>query len=182
MPVSARSRNTHRLIGVREVDIVGIRLELPSNQPVLILQDQNAPRYLPLWIGTAEASAISLALDGVVPPRPQTHDLLVSAIAQLGGQISSVTVSELVECTFYATLNFLNHDSISARPSDAIALAARTSVPVFVTNEIMDFAGMDLAESDEFSVGTGPGGQDMSADEFEKFRAFLDEIEPDDFS
>lgn len=167
---------------VREVDVVGIRLELPSNQPVLILRDQNASRYLPLWIGTAEASAISLAIDGVVPARPQTHDLLVSAIAQLGGQVSSVTVSELVEGTFFATLNFLNHDSISARPSDAIALAVRTSVPVFVTQEIMDFAGMDLADSDEFAIGDGPGGADMSADELEKFRAFLDEIEPNDFS
>jgi len=171
-----------RLGGVREVNVVGIRLELPSNQPVLILRDQNAPRYLPLWIGTAEASAISLALDGVIPPRPQTHDLLVSAIAQLGGQVSSVTVSELVEGTFFATLNFLNHDSISARPSDAIALAVRTSVPVFVTKEIMDFAGMDLADADEFAIGDGPGSQDMSAAELEKFRAFLDEIEPNDFS
>ncbi len=167
---------------MREVDVVGIRLELPSNQPVLILRDQNAPRFLSLWIGTAEASAISLALDGVIPPRPQTHDLLVSAIAQLGGQVSSVTVSELVEGTFFATLNFLNHDSISARPSDAIALAVRTSVPVFVTDEIMDFAGMDLADADEFAIGDGPGGQDMSAAELEKFRAFLDEIEPNDFS
>ena len=167
---------------MREVDVVGIRLELPSNQPVLILRDQNAPRFLSLWIGTAEASAISLALDGVVPPRPQTHDLLVSTIAQLGGQVSSVTVSELVEGTFIATLNFLNHDSISARPSDAIALAVRTSVPVFVTKEIMDFAGMDLADADEFGIGEGSGGQDMSAAELEKFRAFLDEIEPNDFS
>jgi len=167
---------------VREVDVVGIRLEVPSNQPVLILRDQNASRYLPLWIGTAEASAISLALDGVIPARPQTHDLLVAAIAQLGGQVSSVTVSELVEGTFFATLNFLNHDSITARPSDAIALAVRTSVPVFVTEEIMDFAGMDLTDSDEFAVGDGPSGADMSADELEKFRAFLDEIEPNDFS
>ena len=167
---------------MREVDVVGIRLELPSNQPVLILRDQNAPRYLSLWIGTAEASAISLALDGVIPPRPQTHDLFVSTISQLGGQVSSVTVSELVEGTFFATLNFLNHDSISARPSDAIALAVRTSVPVFVTQEIMDFAGMDLADAVEFGIGDGPGGQDMSAAELEKFRAFLDEIEPNDFS
>jgi hypothetical protein len=88
----------------------------------------------------------------------------------------------LVEGTFFATLNFLNHDSISARPSDAIALAVRTSVPVFVTEEIMDFAGMDLADAVEFGIGDGPGGQDMSAAELEKFRAFLDEIEPNDFS
>jgi len=168
---------------VRQVDVVGVRLELPSNQPVLILRDQQATRYLPLWIGTAEATAISLAIEGVEPPRPLTHDLLANVIVQLGGQLSSVTVSELVEGTFYATINFLNHDSISARPSDAVALAVRSQIPVFVAQEVMDFAGMDLAVDDDFENGeTGFADDDMSQEELDKFRAFLDEIEPDDFS
>jgi len=168
---------------VRQVDVVGVRLELPSNQPVLILRDQQATRYLPLWIGTAEATAISLAIEGVEPPRPLTHDLLANVIVQLGGQLTSVTVSELVEGTFYATINFLNHDSISARPSDAVALAVRSQIPVFVAQEVMDFAGMDLAEDDDFENGeTGFADDDMSQEELDKFRAFLDEIEPDDFS
>lgn len=168
---------------MRQVDVVGVRLELPSNQPVLILRDQQASRYLPLWIGTAEATAISLALEGVDPPRPLTHDLMSNVIAQLGGQVTSVTVSELVEGTFYATINFLNHDSISARPSDAVALAIRNQVPVFVEQEIMDFAGMDLAIDDDFEVGQGPiADANMSQEELDKFRAFLDDIQPDDFS
>jgi bifunctional DNase/RNase len=168
---------------VRQVDVVGVRLELPSNQPVLILRDQQATRYLPLWIGTAEATAISLALDGVEPPRPLTHDLLTNVISQLGGQITSVTVSELVEGTFYATINFLNHDSISARPSDAVALAIRNQVPVFVAQEVMDFAGMDLAIDDDFEPNEGGfTDSDMSQEELEKFRAFLDDIQPEDFS
>ena len=168
---------------MRQVDVVGVRLELPSNQPVLILRDQQASRYLPLWIGTAEATAISLALEGVDPPRPLTHDLMSNVIAQLGGQVTSVTVSELVEGTFYATINFLNHDSISARPSDAVALAIRNQVPVFVEQEIMDFAGMDLAIDDDFEVGQGPiTDANMSQEELDKFRAFLDDIQPDDFS
>lgn len=168
---------------VRQVDVVGVRLELPSNQPVLILRDQQATRYLPLWIGTAEATAISLVLEGVEPPRPLTHDLLANVIDQLGGQVISVTVNELVEGTFFATINFLNHDSISARPSDAVALAIRNQVPVFVEQEVMDFAGMDLALDDDFENGdAGFADGNMSQEELDKFRAFLDEIEPDDFS
>jgi bifunctional DNase/RNase len=169
--------------GVRQVDVVGVRLELPSNQPVLILRDQQATRYLPLWIGTAEATAISLALEGVESPRPLTHDLLANVIDHLGGQVTSVTVSELVEGTFFATINFLNHDSISARPSDGVALAVRNGVPVFVAQDVMDFAGMDLAIDDDFAPGdAGFGDTDMSQEELEKFRAFLDDIKPDDFS
>lgn len=168
---------------MRQVDVVGVRLELPSNQPVLILRDQQATRYLPLWIGTAEATAISLALEGVEPPRPLTIDLLAATIVQLGGQVTSVTVSELVEGTFFATINFLNHDSISARPSDAVALAIRNRVPVFVAQEVMDFAGMDLAIDDDFvSEEANFTETEMSQEELDKFRAFLDEIQPDDFS
>ena len=168
---------------MRQVDVVGVRLELPSNQPVLILRDQQATRYLPLWIGTAEATAISLALEGVDPPRPLTHDLLANVINQLGGQVTSVTVSELIEGTFYATINFLNHDSISARPSDAVALAIRNQVPVFVAQDVMDFAGMDLAIDDVYeSEESGFTAADMSQEELDKFRAFLDDIQPDDFT
>ncbi len=168
---------------MRQVDVVGVRLELPSNQPVLILRDQQATRYLPLWIGTAEATAISLALEGVEPMRPLTHDLLAATIVQLGGQVTSVTVSELIEGTFYATINFLNHDSISARPSDAVALAVRNKVPVFVAQDVMDFAGMDLAIDDDFVADEASFSEtEMSQEELDKFRAFLDEIQPDDFS
>lgn len=168
---------------MRQVDVVGVRLELPSNQPVLILRDQQAARYLPLWIGTAEATAISLALDGVEPQRPLTHDLLVNIIDQLGGKVTSISVSELVEGTFYATINFLNHDAISARPSDAIALAIRNQVPVFVAQEVMDFAGMDLAIDDDFEPNAGNArSEEMSQEELDKFRAFLDDIQPEDFS
>jgi hypothetical protein len=168
---------------VRQVDVVGVRLELPSNQPVLILRDQQATRYLPLWIGTAEATAISLALEGVEPQRPLTHDLLAATIVQLGGQVTSVTVSELIEGTFYATINFLNHDSISARPSDAVALAVRNKVPVFVAQDVMDLAGMDLALDDDFVADDASFNEtEMSQEDLDKFRAFLDEIQPEDFS
>ncbi|MEI6108738.1 MAG: bifunctional nuclease family protein [Actinomycetes bacterium] len=159
---------------MRQVDVVGIRLELPSNQPVLILRDQESPRYLPLWIGVAEATAITLAIDGVAPSRPLTHDLIQNLIIHLDERVISVVIGELVEGTYYATINFANHDAISARPSDAVALAVRAGVPVFVDNDVMDFAGMDLAEGEDNVTD--------SQEELEAFRAFLDEIQPDDFS
>lgn len=159
---------------MRQVDVVGIRLELPSNQPVLILRDQEASRYLPLWIGVAEATAITLALDGVKPSRPLSHDLMHDLVEHLGERVTSVVVSELIDGTYFATINFTNHDSISARPSDAIALAVRTDVPVYVSDDVMDYAGMEMAEDDDSEVDT--------QDELEAFRAFLDEIKPEDFS
>ena len=134
-------------------------------------------------MGVLKATAISLALEGVESPRPLTHDLLANVIDHLGGQVTSVTVSELVEGTFFATINFLNHDSISARPSDAVALAVRNGVPVFVAQDVMDFAGMDLAQDDDFAEDQDARPESsLSEAELDEFRAFLDEIKPDDFS
>ncbi len=154
------------------VDVVGVRLELPGNQPVLILRDQEFPRYLPLWIGENEAKAITLLLTNTRSSRPLTHELLANVIANLGEKVISVTITELLEGTFYATVNFANHDSISARPSDAVALALQSGAPVFVSDEVMDEAALDIIEDEE----------EESDEELEKFRAFLDEINPEDFS
>lgn len=161
-----------------EVEVVGIRLEVPSNQPVLILRDLTRPRYLPLWIGTAEATAISLSLEGVVPPRPLTHDLLADVIESLGAVLTSVTINQFVDGVFMAVLQFANHDSISSRPSDAVALAVRLDVPVFVDPEVMDEAALEM---DEAVDNEGIEDLDPQA-ELDKFRAFLDEINPEDFS
>ena len=161
-----------------EVEVVGIRLEVPSNQPVLILRDLTRPRYLPLWIGTAEATAISLSLEGVVPPRPLTHDLLAEVIESLGAVLTSVTINQFVDGVFMAVLQFANHDSISSRPSDAVALAVRLDVPVFVDPEVMDEAALEM---DEAVDNEGIEDLDPQA-ELDKFRAFLDEINPEDFS
>jgi bifunctional DNase/RNase len=141
---------------------------------VLILRDHETSRYLPLWIGVNEATAITLALDGVKPPRPLTHDLLQNLLTHVGERVTSVRISELIEGTFYATIHLINHDPISARPSDAVALAIRAGVPVFVADEVMDYAGLNMADDEDTEVDT--------ADELEAFRAFLDEIQPEDFS
>lgn len=156
------------------VDVIGIRLELPSNQPVLILRDQELPRYLPLWIGDNEAKAINLLLSQTRSSRPLTHELLANVVTALGEKVISVTITELIEGTFYATVNFANHDSISARPSDAVALALQSGAPVLVSSEVMDTAALDVIDDED--------EESDEAEEVEKFRAFLDEINPEDFS
>lgn len=156
-----------------EVEVVGIRLELPANQPVLVLRDLDGLRYLPLWIGNSEATAISLALDGVAPPRPLTHDLIVDVIDHLDDAVLSASITELVDGVYYAQIEFANHGVVTARPSDAVAIAIRCDVPIFVSAEVLDEAGMDVVNEDE------PEDTD---EELEKFRAFLDEINPEDFS
>ena len=156
-----------------EVEVVGIRVELPANQPVLVLRDLNGDRYLPLWIGNSEATAISLALDGVTPPRPLTHDLLVQVIDHLDDQVMSASITELIDGVYFAQIDFANHDAVSARPSDAVAVAIRCGVPIYVSQEVFDEAGMDIVDNEEV---------EDSEEEVEKFRAFLDEISPEDFS
>ena len=155
-----------------EVEVVGIRLELPASQPVLVLRDLDGSRYLPLWIGNSEATAISLALEGVNPPRPLTHDLLVDVIEHLDDQVLSTSITELVDGTYFAQIEFANHDAVSARPSDAVAVAIRCGVPIFVSQDVLDEAGMDVVSEDDLE----------DSEEVEKFRAFLDEINPEDFS
>lgn len=157
-----------------QVEVVGIRLELPSNQPVLILKDSAHSRYLPLWIGTAEATSISLALDSVATTRPLTHDLMITLMQRAGAIMTSVSITELVEGTFMAVLEFANQDSLSARPSDAVALAIRLGIPVYVADDVLDEAGLDLEEEDD--------GQPDTHEELEKFRAFLEDINPEDFT
>ena len=159
-----------------QVEVVGVRIEFPSNQPVLILREINSPRFVPLWIGMPEASAISLALDAVEVPRPMTHDLLVDVIANFQDALTAVTITELQDGIFYALLQFANHDPVSARPSDAIALALRVGAPIFVADEVMDVAGQFITEEE------GDEPADDQDSELAQFREFLDQIRPEDFS
>lgn len=158
------------------VEVVGIRLET-QNQPVLILRDASTSRVLPLWIGTPEATAISIELDGIAPTRPLTHDLLLNVIEHLGSRLESVAISELADGVFYALLNFDNREPLSARPSDAVALAIRCGVPVMVAPEVMDAAGMDVVDDDD-----DEDSQDvLSSEVIDEFKAFLEGINPEDF-
>jgi bifunctional DNase/RNase len=128
------------------MDITGVRMELPSNTPIILLREQGGERFLPIWIGPVEAMAISAAIDGVAPPRPQTHDLLTSVIDGLGAAVSRVVVTELRDNVFFADLVLEiggREVVVSARPSDAVALAVRTGSPVFARTDVLDEAGIE---------------------------------------
>ncbi|GAC1454266.1 MAG: bifunctional nuclease family protein [Pseudarthrobacter sp.] len=110
-----------------EVEIVGVRIELPSNQPLVLLREMHGERHVPIWIGTPEASAIALAQQGVVPPRPMTHDLLVDVVESLGHSVVSVNIVAVEDNIFYGQLQFENGTTVSSRASDALAIALRCS-------------------------------------------------------
>jgi bifunctional DNase/RNase len=149
------------------VEVVGVRVEMPSNQPIVLLREIGGIRYLPIWVGAVEASAIAFAQQGVLPARPLTHDLMKTVIDEVGVPFVSVHLTEVRDGIFYADLNFEGDKSISSRPSDAIALAMRTGTPIFASRGLIEAVAIEIPDAAE--------------DEVEKFREFLDQINPDDF-
>jgi bifunctional DNase/RNase len=152
---------------VREVDVVGVRVEMPSNQPIVLLREVAGERYLPIWIGAAEATAIAFAQQGVVPPRPLTHDLMRDLIGAMGNELNEVRITEMRDGVFYAVLVLSSGAEVSARPSDSIALALRTGSKIVCAEDVLEEAGLEVPEEEE--------------DEVEKFREFLDSVSPEDF-
>jgi bifunctional DNase/RNase len=152
---------------VREVDVVGVRVEMPSNQPIVLLREVTGDRYLPIWIGAVEATAIAFAQQGVVPPRPLTHDLMRDLIGATGNELTEVRITEMRDGVFYAVLVLSSGAEVSARPSDSIALALRTGSRIVCAEDVLEEAGLEVPEEEE--------------DEVEKFREFLDSVSPEDF-
>jgi uncharacterized protein len=143
--------------GLHEMVVESVRVHMLSSQHVVILRDTERERYLPIWIGPWEANAIAMRLQGVTPERPMTHDLFSVTLAELGVTVKQIVVSDLSEDTFRARL-LLQLDGrevdLDARPSDAIALAVRTGVPIFATDTVLDRAGVvpESAEEEKLSV------------------------------
>ena len=163
-----------------EMELVGVRVELPANQPIVLLKESEGTRYLPIWIGAVEATAIAFALQGVETPRPLTHDLFVEVLGETGVELAAVHVTDLRDGTFYAELHLRRGEqtwSVSARPSDAIALASRMkSVPIFGAEAVIEEAGLEI-DPDETE---GEGGEDPE-EEVRQFREFLEKVDPEDF-
>lgn len=153
---------------------------MPSNQPVVLLREAGTSRYLPIWIGTVEATAIAFAQEGVTPPRPMTHDLIKNMLEALGETLAEVRITHLEDGVFYATLAFTSGTEVSARPSDAIAIALRTRTPVVGTPELLDEAGVEIDEPEAAAEAT-EGGEEQAEEEVERFREFLDQVTPEDF-
>ena len=154
---------------MRELDVVGVRVEMPSNQPIVLLRETDGERYLPIWIGAVEATAIAFAQQGMTHPRPLTHDLFRDVLEALEIRLEKVHITEMRDSTYYAELIFNGGVRVSSRPSDSIALALRTGSPIYAAELLLDDVGVLISD------GSVPD------DELEKFREFLDHVSPEDF-
>jgi uncharacterized protein len=157
------------------VNVAGVRMEMPSNTPIVLLNEIDGTRYLPIWVGAVEATAIAYAQQNVVPPRPMTHDLIIDLIDELGANLTGVRITALSDGVFFALLDLTTatgeiHE-LSSRPSDAIALALRVGVPITVAPEVLDVAGVEIPEDAEGEP----------EDQVEAFREFLEGVSPEDF-
>jgi bifunctional DNase/RNase len=155
---------------VIELELVGVRVELPHNQPIVLLKERAGDRFLPIWIGAVEATSIAFAMQGVVTQRPMTHDLMKDLLTGLEVKVERIVVTALREGTFYAEIQMTNDGEsvvVSSRPSDAIALAVRATVPIFADESVLAEAGIEIEDDDEAQV--------------EQFKAFIDSVSPEDF-
>ncbi|MFC7488679.1 bifunctional nuclease family protein [Knoellia sp. CPCC 206453] len=159
---------------MKSLDVLGVRVEMPTNQPIVLLRERDGSRYLPIWVGAAEAAAIAYAQQGVVPPRPLTHDLIKNLLDDLGHTLVRVRITSLEDGVFHAELDIDGGAdggglSIDSRSSDAIALALRFGVDIVTTEDLLDQAGVAMAE------------EEQEENEVEKFKEFLDHVSADDF-
>lgn len=168
------------------MDVVGVRIEMPSNQPIVLLKEIDGDRFIPIWVGAAEATAIAFAQQGINPQRPLSHDLMHEIVHTLDATLLAVQITHLRDGVFFATLQLRTSEdaalAISARPSDAIALALRSQSNILASRELLDEVGIAIPERliqemDE----TGQPIEKSSAD-LEAFRDFLDQINPEDFA
>jgi len=164
------------VVAVVPLELIGVRVEVPANTPMVLLRESDGRhRLLPIYIGSPEASAIHYALEGVVPPRPLTHDLFLIALGELGATVTQVVVTEMRDRTYFAELHLATADGeriLSARPSDAIALAVRCGAPLFASDQLIDEVGQEPALEPE----------DDAAEIIDEFKDFIENVSPEDFS
>lgn len=164
------------------MQVVGVRIEMPSNQPIVLLKEIDGFRFLPIWVGAVEATAIAFAQQGVIPPRPLTHDLMQDIVESLDATLTAVQVTAMEEGVFMASLLMRdpngNAVSVSARPSDAIALALRTHSNILADSDLLDSVGIEIPEDVAQDAMNAAG----DTSEMERFREFLDQINPEDFA
>ncbi len=165
---------------MKKMELIGVRIELPSNAPIVLLRETDgAGRLLPIFIGGAEAQAIALAMEEVETPRPMTHDLFKNVLDDLGVRLECIVVTELRDRTFYAELELAGNNGarrISSRPSDAVALAVRTGAPIFADESVLEAAGHTV------DAGESTGEEQPAEEVLDEFREFLDQVSPEDFN
>jgi uncharacterized protein len=162
-----------RGIAVQEMVIYGVSFDMVGKQPIVLLKTVSGNKFLPIWIGHAEAAAILMKLQGAQTPRPMTHDLVSDMLGELNAQVAKITVTELRDNTFYAliTLKTAPGDiEIDSRPSDALALAVRTNAPIFAADKVIEESAIEFEHEVE-----------DTEEVVEKFKEFLDSVSPEDF-
>jgi bifunctional DNase/RNase len=171
---------------MREMVIYGVSFDMVGKQPIVLLRTTDGDRFLPIWIGHAEAAAILVKLQNAVPARPMTHDLLNDVLGQLDAEVVSVAVTEMRENTYYARITLQQNGSeieVDSRPSDAIALAVRAGAKIYVADDVIEESGVEFegeVTGDEIAAAAGDAPlSDLDPDEF---RAFLDTVSPDQFA
>ena len=153
-----------------KMSLEGVRIEVPSNKPILLLKEAKGNRYLPIWIGPFEASAIALELSNIKTPRPMTHDLIINIIKNLNISVNNIEITDIKNNTFYAIINIKNTNKevirVDSRPSDAIATAVRSKCDIYVAEHVLKSSGLKIQSIDK---------------EVEKFKDFLNNVSPEDF-
>ncbi|HUL48515.1 MAG TPA: bifunctional nuclease family protein [Gemmatimonadales bacterium] len=169
-----------------EVRVAHLGLDRTTNTPVVILQEREGERVLPIWIGPAEASAIAMELAGVKFARPLTHDLLKQVIVGLGADLRKVIITQVKENTYYAELHVYRGDAviqIDARPSDSIAIALRLKAPIFTSDNLLALTSVDTSEPS--GSGEGGGGEGESGGpsplDTDALKTYLQNLDPEDF-
>lgn len=152
---------------MRRMEVEGVRVEMPTNQPLVLLRDAEDGRYLPIWVGAIEASAIAFAHQGQPTPRPLTHELILAVVTAHNSELKETRIVAVEDGVFFAELEFTSGAVVDARPSDAIAIALRAEAPIFCEADVLESSSF-LPEPDE-------------DEEVARFREFLDQIEPEDF-
>ncbi len=158
------------------MELVGVRVEIPANTPMVLLREiEGRQRLVPIYIGNPEATSIHYALEGVVPPRPLTHDLFLEALAAVGARLDKVVVTEMRDHTYYAELHLETPDGpkvVSSRPSDAIALAVRCDAPLFAHEALVDEVGQEPP----------PEPEEQTEEILDEFHDFIENVTPEDFA
>ena len=168
------------------MEVVGVRIEMPSNQPIVLLKEIDGSRFLPIWVGAAEATSIAFAQQGINPDRPLSHDLMRDLLQTLDATLLAVQITHIRDGVFYSSLQLRTHEDaalvVSARPSDAIALALRSNSNILASRELVDQVGIEIPE--RLIQEMDEQGQPVEAPsaDLEAFREFLDQINPEDFA
>jgi hypothetical protein len=169
---------------MREMTLYGVSFEPIGKTPIVLLKTVDEDRFLPIWIGHAEAAAILMKLQGATPPRPMTHDLLSDVVGELKGEVVRITVTELRDNTYYARIT-IAHDGqeleIDSRPSDAIALAVRCEAQIFAADDVVDESSIEFqgGDGEEATVVTASRLADLDPEEF---RQFIETVTPEEFA